>query len=383
MELLTRTDLDRLTRPADDAGTHVSLFLPTHRLGSENRTDPLHWKHLVAGAESALVAQGLRHSEIDRILEPAWALHADTLAWQHMSDGLAMFLRPGWSRSYRVPVDLPELGTVGERFFVGPVAEVLATDASFLVLALSQHRLRLFEGTRQEMAQLDLRDVPTDLRDLFEAPEPRSDVMARSLSARGAGAVFYGRGGADRDLKKEELHDFLRQVADGLATHLRARELPMVLVGLAETVAAYRQVNSYPHVLAADVRTNPDAMSDEALHAATWPVVEGALEAQRARELERLAEMSGTGHAAQGPAQVAEAATQGRVARLFVAAKPWCGAELPDGGTVVRLGTEDSFAACELIDRAVADTLTHGGEVHPVPAAEVSPGQAVAATLRY
>ena len=221
MELLTRTDLDRLTRPADAAGTHVSLFLPTHRLGSENRTDPLRWKHLVAGAESALEAQGLRHNEIDRILEPAWTLHADALAWQHMSDGLAMFLRPGWSRSYRVPVDLPELGTVGERFFVGPVAEVLATDASFLVLALSQHRLRLFEATRQEMARLDLRDVPTDLRDLFEAPEPRADAMARSLSARGAGAVFYGRGGADRDFKKEESQMFLRQVADGLASHLR------------------------------------------------------------------------------------------------------------------------------------------------------------------
>ncbi len=383
MELLTRTDLDRLTRPADGAGTHVSLFLPTHRLGSENRTDPLRWKHLVAGAESALEAQGLRHSEIDRILEPAWALHADALAWQHMSDGLAMFLRPGWSRSYRVPVDLPEIGTVGERFFVGPVAEVLATDAPFLVLALSQHRLRLFEGTRQEIAQLDLHDVPTDLRDLFEAPEPRSDAMARSLSARGAGAVFYGRGGADRDLKKEELHAFLRQVADGLAAHLRAREQPMVLVGLAETVAAYRSLNSYPHVLDSDVRTNPDAMSAEALHAAAWPVVEEALEAQRARELERLAEMSGTGHATQSPAKVAEAAEQGRVAELFVAAKPWCGTELPDGGTVVRLGTEDSFAACELIDRAVADTLTHGGEVHPVPAAEVSPGHAVAATLRY
>ena len=383
MELLTRTDLDQLTRPAAVAGTHVSLFLPTHRLGSENRTDPLRWKHLVAGVESALVAQGLRHHEIDRILEPAWTLHADALAWQHMSDGLAMFLQPGWSRSYRVPVDLPGLGTVGDRFFVGPVAEVLATDASFLVLALSQHRLRLFEGTRQEIAQLDLRDVPTDLRDLFEAPEPRSDAMARSLSARGAGAVFYGRGGADRDLKTEEVQMFLRQVADGLASHLRAREQPMVLVGLAETVAAYRSLNSYPHVLAADVRTNPDAMSAEALHAAAWPVVEESLEAQRARELERLAEMSGTGHAAHGPAKAAEAARQGRVARLFVAAKPWCGAEMPDGGTVVRLGTEDSFAACELIDRAVADTLTHGGDVHPVPAAEVLPGHAVAATLRY
>jgi hypothetical protein len=59
MDLLTRADLDLLAGP-DEPGTHLSLFLPTHRLGSEDRTDPLRWKNLLTSTESALSDQGMR-----------------------------------------------------------------------------------------------------------------------------------------------------------------------------------------------------------------------------------------------------------------------------------------------------------------------------------
>ena len=53
MDILTRADLDDLARQ-NDASAHVSLFLPTHRLGSEDRTDPVRWKNLLTSTESAL-----------------------------------------------------------------------------------------------------------------------------------------------------------------------------------------------------------------------------------------------------------------------------------------------------------------------------------------
>jgi hypothetical protein len=106
MDLLTGTDLEALAVP-DEQGTHVSLFMPTHRSGSELEADPLRWKNLVRGVASVLAARGERKPDIDELLAPAWELHADSSAWEHMSDGLAVFLRPGWTRVYRVPVDVP------------------------------------------------------------------------------------------------------------------------------------------------------------------------------------------------------------------------------------------------------------------------------------
>ena len=82
-------------------------------------------------------------------------------------------------------------------------------------------------------------------------------------------------------------------------------------------------------------------------------------------------------------AQIAEAATQGRVDTLFVAAEPWCWEQVTDGGRVVQLGTDEAFAPCEQLDRAITDTLSHGGQVYAVQAAEVAGGGTAAASFRY
>ena len=385
MDILTRADLDDLARQ-NDASAHVSLFLPTHRLGSEDRTDPVRWKNLLTSTESALADRGLRRGEVEELLGPARMLQEDALAWQHMSDGLAMFLRPGWHSSYRVPVSLPELATVGERFVTGPLMRVVTRDSHFLLLALSQRHVRLFEGNMQRLEELELRDVPGSLRAVVEAPQPRADSMARTLSSGGRGggrAVFYGYGAADGNFKKEEMHEFLRQVANGLGEYLRGESLPMVLVGLAETVAAYRAVSSYPHVLEEEVRTNPDQLGPEKLHEAAWPVIEVALDGERLRAMDRFGALHGTGQASDETAQIAEAATQGRVDTLFVAAEPWCWEQVTDGGRVVQLGTDEAFAPCEQLDRAITDTLSHGGQVYAVQAAEVAGGGTAAASFRY
>jgi Bacterial archaeo-eukaryotic release factor family 7 len=61
----------------------------------------------------------------------------------------------------------------------------------------------------------------------------------------------------------EEVHNFLRQVAAGPHEFLSDQDLPTVLVGLGEVVAAYRSVNSFLHVLDDEICTNPDGMPTE------------------------------------------------------------------------------------------------------------------------
>lgn len=383
MDLLTRADLDLLAR-TEDPGPYLSLFLPTHRLGSEDRTDRPRWKNLLTSVESALAEQGAGRAEVEHLLSPAWALYDDTIAWQYLSDGLAMFLRRGWQRSYRVPVEVPELAAVGDRFVAGPLVRVVSRDSHFLLLAVSQRDVRLLEGSMQRVEEVELPDVPTDLRDIIEEPQPRSDAMARPLAGgRGGRAVFYGYGAATGDFRKDEVQEFLRRVDDGLSDHLAGQDLPMVLVGLTENLAAYRSVSSYPHILDEEVRTNPDGLPAEKLHEAAWPLIERVLDIERARALERLAELLGTGRATVDPDQVAVAADEGRVDTLFVSTEPWCWEQAATGGAVVRLGADPAFARCELLDRAITATLTQGGQVHAVPAAEVTAGSGVAAVLRF
>src|SRR5665811_2450745 len=78
----------------------------------------------------------------------------------------------------------------------GPLLRLLSGDEHFLLLALSQRRVRLLEGSRDRVEELELGEVPSSLLGVTEPAEPRSHTMARPLSAAGRGgpAVFYGYG---------------------------------------------------------------------------------------------------------------------------------------------------------------------------------------------
>lgn len=384
MDLLTKDDLDQLARDDHD-GIHVSLFLPTHRVTAEDRADPLRWKNLLHAAEGALADAGLGRPDIAHVLQPARELLDDTWEWQHMGDGLAMFLGRGEPRTYRLPFGVPELAVVGERYVTGPLLRAVTHDSDFLLLAVSQRDVRLMQGTANSVEQVELRDVPSDLREVMERPPHRSDSQAHTLKQSrggGAGAVFYGIGGVDDDFKAEELQEFFRVVAQGLQKVLAPQRRPLVLVGLPDNLATFRAVSSYGHILDDEVRTNPDGLSADKLHELAWPTVEAVLDRERTAALDRIGEAMAHDRGVRTPEEVAEAAAQGRVDTLFVAADPFCWEQLPTG-QVVRLGIDESFGHCELVDRAITDTLGAGGHVYAIDYPTVKGDSDLAAVLRY
>lgn len=382
MDLLTRTDIQGLAQSEGD-GTHVSLFLPTHRFGNEVQTGPLQWKNLVNGVE-AILLEKMRRPDVEALLQPARDLQQDTIAWQYMSDGLAMFLRPGSHQSYRIPAPLPELATVGDRFVTGPLMHLLSGDEHYLLLALSQDEIRLMDGSRHTVTQVELDEVPTSLSDVVEPREARSDTVTRPSSSGSRGrAVFYGHGTGDDAAGEADLKRFLRQVSSGLQEILTDQTAPLVLVGLDPTVSAYRDVNDYAHVLDEAVIRNPDGLSPQQLHELAWPVVEARLRGDRTALIGRFNELAGTGKVATHPPAVLEAAEQGRVDTMFLRAQPWCWERVAgDELAVVHLGTDERYAECELLDAAAAATLANGGQVHAT-SQEVVEDSEVAAILRY
>lgn len=385
MDLVTTSDLQVLAE-REPSQPHVSLFVPTHAFGAGVQTDPIRWKNLVTRTESLLVERGMRAPDVADLLRPAWALHDDHRAWRYMSDGLAMFLRPGWHWMFRVPADVPDVAVVGDRFVVGPLLPIVTGDSHFLVLTLSQRCVRLLEGGRQRVEELELADVPTSLREILEPPEPRSHVQAFAVSpgGRSGPAIFYGQGAADENLRKDEVRRFLGRVADGVRGHLVGHDLPMVLVGLDQTLAQYREVNRYPHVVEEGVRTNPDQLSAEELHATAWPLVETVMIREREAAAERFAQLHGTGRASTDPDRIEDAARHGRVETLFLSVEPWCWDKVAGSTTaVVELGADEAFSRCEQLDRLAVDTLLLKGRIHAVTAAEMPGGSDVAAVFRY
>ena len=153
MDVVTVSDLRELT---SQSGICVSICMPTHRAGAETLQDPIRLKNLLRSARSQLRGLGLEPALVLQILTPVAGLEEDHDFWQHQSDGLAIYCSPECFRMFRVPLSLPELAVAAARFHLKPLLSLLAGNAYFYVLALSQNRTRFFLAGRDQISEIGL-----------------------------------------------------------------------------------------------------------------------------------------------------------------------------------------------------------------------------------
>ncbi len=377
MDLMTRAEFEELV--GESGATKLSLFAPTHRVATarESDEDRLRWKNLLTTVQDTLVEEGRDRREVDELLGPAWDLHGDAMAWSHMGDGLAMFLRPGWSASYRVPLEVPELAACGDGFILSPVLPLLS-DQNYVVLALSQKDVRVLRGSRDRIGELDVPGVPEAFGEVYDEGREPGSVPRANATGRAGQAVFHGPGGSD-NIHKEDVVEFFRQVARGVEEHLAGRSIPLILAGLPEWVAVYRELNTYPHLVDEAIERNPDDMRADELRGAAWDHVASRLAREKTRLLDRLNEQRARGTGVVDPHETLSAARDGRVDTLLLTAEG-CYGQAHDG-RVVLLPSDGDGDVCALADAAARATLRNGGAIRVVE--ELPEEATVGAVLRY
>jgi Bacterial archaeo-eukaryotic release factor family 3 len=378
VDVIRRTDLQRLALGRQ--GPCVSVFLPTHRAGREVEQAPIRLKNLLRQATDALKSDSVRAPEIGRLLAPLWRLLDDGLFWQYQSDGLALFSRPGWWRSFRVPLDLPALAVVADRFYVSPLLPLLTGDGHFFVLALSQNQIRLLEGTRDGVEEVDLPGVPLGVRDALQGEEAQRQLQLYVADRGGVAArgIFHGHGSAG-DVQEERVLRYFRNVNRALGEVLVGEQAPMVLAAVEHLAPIWRKANTYPHLVDEVLPGSPEGLGLHQLHARAWAVVEPLfLQAQRGAAA-RYDQLAGTRLTSQDPREIIWAGEDGRIDTLFAARHP--------AGGVRGVGNDPSpngdRALRDVLELATVTTLIKGGTVYVLPAGEVPGGGSVAAVFRY
>jgi hypothetical protein len=376
MDLLSAHDLIRL---ADErGGTRVSLFLPTHRGGPRTDRNRIRLKNLLATARRALLAEGGRAGEVDAVLEPAQQFLDEMRSWEQPRDGLALFLGPSGLRHFSVPLRLPELVTVGDRFVAQPLLPLLTAGGRFYVIALSQDEIRLFEGTRFSLDELALEGLPLAMWLTMPRRRPQVHAFLSDRGGTGGRTVFHG---SDHAGPKMLVLQHFQRVDQALREVLSGGRAPLVLAGVRSMQALYRKANTYPELLAAGLDGSPRDISTEELHRRAWPLVEPVLRRDEAVAASAHRALQGTGRTCSEPAEVLTAAQQGRVEALFLStdAPEWRSGA--DAESLIRLG--NPLREGEQVDLAAIATLRHAGGVYAVPAVHMPGGDPVAATLRY
>jgi hypothetical protein len=363
-------------------GPCVSIFLRRHPGTTGAEQDRIALKNLVREAQSGLQRAGTRRPDALRILQPAVDLVEDPSAWERRSEALILYLASGRWRGFRLPIRVRTGAHVGPRFLVRPLFPILSGDGRFFLLALSQNQVRLLLGTRDHIQEVTLPDVPENLHRALRFDDPEKERLYHVSVREGVAiAVSHGRG-IGGEVEKERLTRFLRLVDDGVTEVLRDERAPLVLAGSDPGPAIYRRISRYPAVLDRWLPGNPDHLEPSELHRRAWPLVEPIFRQTRADAAERFRQLAGTGKTSEDVAEIILAATQGRVAVLFVLTEAQHRGTVDEAGRVspsVERGPDD----VDLIETAVVRTFLTGGTVYVMPSEGIQQGAPLAATLRY
>lgn len=340
----------------------LTFTLPTDVTGADAKLSALTLKNQLREAQTLLEARGLGPVEARALLDPVTALVEDSSFWRLQSRGLVVFAARGFHHVVRVPIQLQESLTIGERFNLLPLAPVLASDRKCYVLALAKNTVRLFDSTRNTIEELPLENIPASFDEVIEElPEKEVDMRA-GAGAQGGAPISHGTGGnIDLMLLEKYIHAVGQAVGERLGT---ARSQPLVLAAVAEYLPIFKAACPYPAIFDGIVAGNPEHTLPDDLRSAAWKLLNDSETANEAEEEDRARSLAHNGRGAFDLAEIAKAAEEGRVATLF----------LPRDD--LQIAADDTRA---LANRALIDTLNNSGVLRTLG---VIDGEALA-TLRY
>jgi Bacterial archaeo-eukaryotic release factor family 3 len=372
-------------------GLCVSLYMPTVRLGSETQQNPIRFKNLIKQAEAKLQEYDIRHTDALKLLQPALDLDKEDF-WQHQEEGLAIFVAEDFFRYYCLPLNFDELVVVSDRFHLKPLLPLLTGDGKFYLLALSQKQIRLFEGSRYSIREIELDEdkVPQSLAAALNYDEPENSLQNRIGTSKGGtsnsfvqAGSFHGQGSPDTDDNRRNILQFFLGIDRGIQDYLKDKRAPLILAGVEYLFPIYQEANSHPHLIDKGITENVDILKPEEIHQQAWAIVEPYYMQDRQAARDRYQELTVTGKASDDPNEVIRAAYYGRVEQLFVAVGQQKWGSFDPQTDSLQFHAEAEPGDEDLLDAAAIQTLFNSGTVYAVEPEQVPHQAPVAAIFRY
>jgi hypothetical protein len=318
MELLTKELIQELL--AADQAPCLSLYMPTHRKHPENLQDIILFKNLVRQMKESLL-QKYSAGEVQKHLEPFETLADDKDTWNHTFDGLAVFSATGLFKVVGVHKSFEELAIVADSFHTKPLRQYLQSLDHFYVLGLTLHDIRLFEGNRHSLTEVELTaDTPKTITEALgdELTDKHTTVASYGGSGGESSPMHHGHGGRKEETEKDT-ERFFRVVANTIyEQYTKPSGWPLILAALTEHHSLFQKVNKNPLLLANGIAINPSSVSPDKLASMAWEIMEPEYNLKLDSVVARFEQARANGKGSDDYKEVAVAAVEGRVDTLIV-----------------------------------------------------------------
>ena len=337
-------------------------------------------KNAIQGLQKKLAERGTDRKTVSSLLEPVFdlVLTAKTEGiWAH---AMILFRSPGLFQYYLLHGQFKEAQAVDNRFHVRPLLRTLAHETRFHLLGLSQRHVRLWHCTQHRAEPVVTRGFPTNLHAWLNDRQPDHVLANRSSAGPSVGGMKGVASGsnADREREDEYLRHFFKDVDKGVTAHLRSETAPLLLAGVEHEIAIYRRVNSYKPTLEKAVSGSPDGMRDRTVHERAMEVVTSTFSEPLQRIMTTIPECVGTPGASTDARSIVQAAFEGRVLDLVIAANAEYFGVWNEDTYSVEAGRGE-----ELLNAAALQTIRHGGRAFVLDERDMPVKAAAAAMFRF
>lgn len=363
----------------------LSIYQPTHRRHPENQRDPIRFRNLVKELEASL-RQKYPAVETRLLVESFQALADDPDFWNHTLDGLAVLGGPSLFQVFVLQRSVAELAVVADSFHTKPLRRFLQSVDRYQILGLSLRKIRLFEGSRDVLDEIDpAPEVPRTITEALggELTEPHQTVASYGGVGGVSTSMRHGHGGKN-DEADIDADRFFRVVDRAVHEHhSRPSGLPLMLAALPEHHHRFHQVSHNPLLIAEGLTINPDALSIDELRKSAWQVFEPQCQARLASWADEFAMAQSKGLGSGDLTQVAQAAAAGRVATLLIESDRQIAGRLDGASGRIEVAELSHPQVDDLLDDLGALVDKMAGQVLVVPSERMPTQTGLAATYRY
>lgn len=363
----------------------LSLYQPTHRHHPDNQQDPIRFRNLVKELEEPL-RQQFPKDDIRTLLQPFLALANDMDFWNHTLDGLAVLGARGIFRVYKLQRPVTEFALVADSFHTKPLMRILQSADRYQVLGLNRQEIRLFEGNRDALDEIELaRTVPKTITEALgdELTEPHRTVASYGGIGDGHSPMHHGHGGKESEVDIDA-ERFFRAIDRGiLEHHSKPAGLRLILAALPQYHHLFHQVSHNPLLIEDSIEVHPDSLTIEELRQRAWQILEPHYLARLAKLVEEFGNAKSKGLGDDVLVQVAKAIVAGRVATLMIEAVRKIPGRIDSATGEIEFGDLSHPEVDDVLDDLGELALKKGGQIVIVPAERMPTDTGIAAIYRY
>lgn len=346
----------------------VTITLPTYRTAPDNQKDPIRLKNLVTEAVNRLESEFGKRETADLVGKLQEA--ADGVDHEHNQDGLILFASADYLGVFKVPYRLPERVAIDDNFLTRDIVFAMNRTPLYWVLMLSEKPTRLYLGRKAQLVEVREYGFPQE----FNGP--------------GAGvAVQSGIGANPSQERDRALAKFMGNVDEALHEAIKEGPYPVVLVGLAQNLSAFRGVSRNESYVAAQVEGGHDSLSAHDLGQLVWPTAKDALRERRQEIFGQVEQAVGQNKYASDLNGAWQAAHDGRVEVMVVRENLHLPAEVSEDRrslTLLETGTEEGENAyADAVDEMIEAVMQAGGRVVFVDDDELAEHDGLVMITRY